>query len=83
MSSAEAILGLKTGAEGLVDAVRLGLPIKSFTLVAEYTALSRQQLAAAAGSRCVQCSGGLRGYGPTSPIASRAWHESTRWPKPC
>ena len=49
MSSAEAILGLKTGAEGLVDAVRLGLPIKSFTLVAEYTALSRQQLAAAAG----------------------------------
>ncbi len=49
MSSAEAILGLKTGAEGRVDAVRLGLPIKSFTLVAEYTALSRQQLAAAAG----------------------------------
>ncbi len=49
MASAEAILGLKTGAGGLVDAVRVGLPIKTFTLVAEYTALSRQQLAAAAG----------------------------------
>ena len=47
--SAEMILGLEPGGEGLVRAVRSGLPVSAFASVAGYTQLTRETLARAAG----------------------------------
>jgi putative toxin-antitoxin system antitoxin component (TIGR02293 family) len=48
-ATAEMILGLEPGGEGLVKAVRSGLPVSSFSAVAGYTQLTRETLARAAG----------------------------------
>jgi putative toxin-antitoxin system antitoxin component (TIGR02293 family) len=45
----EMILGLEPGGEGLVQAVRAGLPLSAFAAVAGYTQLTREMLAAVAG----------------------------------
>jgi putative toxin-antitoxin system antitoxin component (TIGR02293 family) len=45
----ELILGLKPSGEGLVQAVRAGLPLSAFASVAAYTQLTRETLATVSG----------------------------------